>query len=103
MVTSSYSLQSPASSLFGDPLAAVGVEARMPPGAQHVGPVHRQFQIYNGTKYNEPGNSGAKLQGFFVRVADKVAPVSKPPLNRMATMDFSSWGHRLTFQSAIPN
>lgn len=38
---------------------------------------------------------GTKVQGFFVGVADKVAPVLKPLLDRMATMDFSSWGQQI--------
>ncbi len=39
--------------------------------------------------------TGIKLQGFFVGVADKVAPVLKPLLDRMATVDFSQWGQQI--------
>lgn len=38
---------------------------------------------------------GTKVQGFFVGVADRVAPVLKPLLDRFATMDFSSWGQQI--------
>src|SRR5215210_5200037 len=38
--------------------------------------------------------AGLKVQGFFVGVADKVAPVLKPLLDKFATMDLASWGQK---------
>jgi len=38
---------------------------------------------------------GLKVQGFFVGVANKVAPVLKPLLDRFATMDFAKWGQQI--------
>ncbi len=38
---------------------------------------------------------GLKVQGFFVGVADRVAPVIKPLLDRFATLDLSSLGQQV--------
>ena len=39
--------------------------------------------------------SGLKVQGFFVGVADRVAPMIKPLLDRFATLDLSSLGQQV--------
>ena len=65
--------------------------------AEQVG---NQAQILqrNATLFDDVSDKlnlvGLKVQGFFVGVADKVAPVLKPLLDRFATMDFSKWGQQ---------
>ena len=41
--------------------------------------------------------AGLKVQGFFVGVADRVAPVIKPLLDRFATLDLSSLGQQVGY------
>ena len=36
--------------------------------------------------------TGTQVRGFLVGVADKVAPVLKPLLDRFASLDLASWG-----------
>ena len=70
---------------FGEAAAQVGDQAQI---------LQRDAALLDdvGDKLNLVGT---KVQGFFVGVADKVAPVLKPLLDRFATMDFSSWGQQI--------
>lgn len=70
---------------FGEAAAQLGGQAEI---------LQRDAALFDdvGDKLNLVG---VKVQGFFVGVADKVAPVLKPLLDRMATMDFSSWGQQI--------
>lgn len=40
-------------------------------------------------------SAGSKLQGFFIGLADKVAPMLLPLLERFNSLDFSSWGQSI--------
>ena len=100
-------LQSPldrakaASAIFGKSgveLLSVFADGNFGEAASHVG---EQAQILqrNATLFTDVTNRlnlvGLKVQGFFVGVADKVAPVLKPLLDRFATMDFAKWGQQI--------
>ncbi len=70
---------------FGDAAAQVGGQAQI---------LQRDSALFDDVS-DKLGLAGMKVQGFFVGVADKVAPVLKPLLDQMATMDFSTWGQQI--------
>lgn len=70
---------------FGEAAAQVGEQAQI---------LGRDAALFNDVS-NKLNLVGLKVQGFFVGVADKVAPVLKPLLDRFATMDFAKWGQQI--------
>jgi len=70
---------------FGEAAAQVGGQAEI---------LQRDAALFDEVS-DKLALAGVKMQGFFVGVADKVAPVLKPLLDQMATMDFSAWGQQI--------
>lgn len=70
---------------FGDAAAQVGSQAQI---------LQRDSALFDDVS-DKLNLVGTKVQGFFVGVADKVAPVLKPLLDKMATMDFAQWGQQI--------
>jgi len=70
---------------FGEAAAQVGGQAQI---------LQRDSALFDDVS-DKLALAGLKMQGFFVGVADKVAPVLKPLLDQMATMDFSTWGQQI--------
>ncbi|MBE2179906.1 MAG: hypothetical protein IAE97_05500 [Chthoniobacterales bacterium] len=70
---------------FGDAAAQVGTQAEI---------LQRNAVIF-GKISDQLGLVGTKVQGFFVGVADKVAPVLTPLMDFFAGADFAAIGQRL--------
>jgi Skp family chaperone for outer membrane proteins len=70
---------------FDDAAAQVGSQAEI---------LQRNAEIFDKIS-NQLGLVGTKVQGFFVGVADKVAPVLAPLMDFFAGTDFASIGQRL--------
>ena len=70
---------------FGEAAAQVGSQAQL---------LQRDAALFDDVS-DKLNLVGTKVQGFFVGVADKVAPVLKPLLDRFATMDFAKWGQQI--------
>lgn len=69
--------------------------------ANAAGSVGRQAEILQknaalfDTVSDLLGHAGLKIQGFFVGVASKVAPVLLPILERLDGLDFAAWGEQI--------
>lgn len=74
-----------ASGSFGDAAAQVGMQAEL---------MNKDAALFDDVSV-KLALIGLKVQGFFVGVADKVAPVLKPLLDQFATMDFAPIGQEL--------
>ena len=74
-----------ASGGFGDAAAQVGGQADL---------LSKDAALFDDVS-DKLALAGLKVQGFFVGVADKVAPVLKPILDGLATMDFSQMGQQV--------
>ena len=70
---------------FGEAAAQVGSQAQL---------LQKDAALFDDVS-DKLALVGTKVQGFFVGVADKVAPVLKPLLDKMATMDFAKWGQQI--------
>jgi hypothetical protein len=70
---------------FGEAAAQVGSQAQL---------LQKDAALFDDVS-DKLNLVGTKVQGFFVGVADKVAPVLKPLLDRFATMDFAKWGQQI--------
>jgi hypothetical protein len=69
---------------FGDAAAQVGSQA--------------QILAKDAALFDDVGDklalTGVKVRGFWVGVAEKVAPVLKPLLDKFASLDLASWGQK---------
>lgn len=74
-----------ASGGFGDAAAQVGGQAEL---------LSKDAALFDDVS-DKLALAGLKVQGFFVGVADQVAPVLKPLLDEFATMDFSQLGQQV--------
>lgn len=74
-----------ASGGFGDAAAQVGGQADL---------LSKDAALFDDVS-DKLALAGLKVQGFFVGVADKVAPVLKPILDGLAGMDFSALGQQV--------
>lgn len=74
-----------ASGGFGDAAAQVGGQAEL---------LSKDAALFDDVS-DKLALAGLKTQGFFVGVADKVAPVIKPLLDGLANLDFSQMGQQL--------
>lgn len=70
---------------FGDAAEQVGTQAEI---------LNRDAALFDDVG-DKLGLIGLKVRGFFIGVADKVAPVLKPLLDRFATLDLAAYGQAI--------
>jgi len=70
---------------FGQAAQQVGAQADL---------LNKDAALFDDTS-DKLATAGLKVQGFFVGIADRVAPVIKPLLDRFATLDLSSLGQEV--------
>jgi len=70
---------------FGDAAQQVGSQAQL---------LARDAALFDDVS-DKLALTGVKVRGFWVGLADKVAPVLKPLLDRFANLDFASWGQQV--------
>jgi len=69
---------------FGDAAQQVGSQAQL---------LARDAALFDDVS-DKLGATGLKVRGFWVGVADQVAPVLKPLLDQFMKMDFANWGQK---------